>query len=518
MLGRVIGLDLGSHSIKLVALRQGARRLEIAALRTLPAQPDWPTALAELGAPLLAGARVVCALPSDRITHRTLHFPFRDRRRLERALPFEIESATPFSLEDIALDYELWPNPDGGGSVLASVVRREGLVDRVSALHAAGVRPRVLEAEGSALANLETTPSPDAPRVLVDLGHRKTTLVLLVDGSPRAIRTLPFGGAQLNRALAEKWSCSEAEAEHSKCEGSDGDLLDLPGVAPLLDGLARRLVRALAGFPALLAGAPIGELTLLGGSSLLSGLETYLSERTGIAARRLADAPLALGREETDDTPIDFGPEDLARFAPALALALRGTGRARTRTNFLQGELAPRFEGGPVFALFRPSAWLAATAAALAIAATVTQSNVADRRADATEARLATLWSRALPDRALPADVPSALNDALRDARARAAQLGLYGGELSALELLTQLAAAVPDGLSLLFDELAIDGRVVRVRGHTPSFAAVDQLQAALAQRPHFRSIRVGEIQADPVRGGNTFRLSIGLRELGEEP
>ncbi len=62
-----------------------------------------------------------------------------------------------------------------------------------------------------------------------------------------------------------------------------------------------------------------------------------------------------------------------------------------------------------------------------------------------------------------------------------------------------------------------IDGQVVRIRGHTPSFAAVDQLQAALQSDPRFGEIRVSEIQADAQRGGNTFSLSISLRAPGAQ-
>jgi hypothetical protein len=53
----------------------------------------------------------------------------------------------------------------------------------------------------------------------------------------------------------------------------------------------------------------------------------------------------------------------------------------------------------------------------------------------------------------------------------------------------------------------------VRFRGHTPSFAAVDQLKAALAGFPHFGEIRVAEIQTDAARGGNNFSVTIGLTQ-----
>ena len=80
---------------------------------------------------------------------------------------------------------------------------------------------------------------------------------------------------------------------------------------------------------------------------------------------------------------------------------------------------------------------------------------------------------------------------------------------------MTEISRLVPGDLSLIFEELAIDGQVVRIRGHTPSFAAVDQLQASLRDDPRFGEIRVSEIQADAKRGGNTFSLTISLRPEG---
>jgi hypothetical protein len=73
----------------------------------------------------------------------------------------------------------------------------------------------------------------------------------------------------------------------------------------------------------------------------------------------------------------------------------------------------------------------------------------------------------------------------------------------------------VPTELAVIFEELSIDGQVVRLRGHTDSFAAVDQLKEALARFPQFADIRVSEIQADPARGGNNFSITIGLAKPG---
>jgi type II secretion system protein L len=202
---------------------------------------------------------------------------------------------------------------------------------------------------------------------------------------------------------------------------------------------------------------------------------------------------------------------DPLRFAPALALALRGTLRARTRTNFLQAEFAPRLDVRRIARELRATAVLAAIALVLALGVGAGRIAVQSRRAAALEAQLAQIWNEAQPGRPVPANVSKSLEQALRDAQQRADFLGIYGGNLSALDVLTQISKRVPKDLSIILEELSIDGQVVRFRGHTPSFAAVDQLKTALAAFPHFGEIRVSEIQADATRGGNTFSVTIGL-------
>ena len=107
----VLGLDLGSHTIKAVELRQTLRGLEPVQMRVHPrAAPDAP--LPELLRRFvrmhqLPTDTIVAAIPGDRVSVRRMEFPFRDRRRLAAAVPFEVEGETPFDLDDVFVDWEL---------------------------------------------------------------------------------------------------------------------------------------------------------------------------------------------------------------------------------------------------------------------------------------------------------------------------------------------------------------------------------------------------------------------------
>jgi general secretion pathway protein L len=513
MLGKSTGLDLGSHSIKLVELRQSLRSFELGRLAALPVPPDSTPleALREGSASLgLAGERVIAALPGDRVARRAMRFPFRDRRRIAQAVPFEVESETPFDLDEVFFDWEPVGDRATSAVVVATVVPRALVAEQMEALQGAGVEPRLLEVEGLALANLAAFVPLPGTRLLVDLGHRKTTLCLLVDGAPRAARTLPIGGRAFTEAIARERSVSWDEAERIKHR--DGVLgADLepgsPGAERALGRLVRELVRSIGGFESALGMPPekaIDEITLLGGGARLQRIEEYLSAQLGIRCARFSVPP-----GETTGAFLAAG--DPLRFAPALALALRGTLRSRTRMNFLMAEFAPRLDLRRVGRSFRSTAVLAAIALVLALASAGVHLAIQSRRAAALEAQLAQIWGEVQPGKPAPSNVSKALDQALRDAQQRAEFLGIYGGSFSALDVLTEISKLVPKDLAVIFEELSIDGQLVRLRGHTPSFAAVDQLKAALAGFSHFGEIRVAEIQADAQRGGNTFSVTIGL-------
>jgi general secretion pathway protein L len=515
MLGKSLGLDVGSHSIKIVELRQNLRTVEVARLQAVAVAngaSEMDVLRDNAQALGLSGERVVTAIPGDRAARRAIHFPFRERRRIAAAVPFEIENETPFDLDDVFVDWELVGEERVGADVLASVVHRTEVASRLAALRDAGLGARVLEVEGLALANLATFVEMPGTRLLIDLGHRKTTLCLLVDGVARAARTLPLGGRLLTEAIARERNLEWEDAESAKCRdgvfAADGTPSS-PATERALARLVRELTRTVGGFESALGAPPdkaIDEITLLGGGARLQRIDEYLGEQLGIRCARFSVPP-----GETTGAFLAAG--DPLRFAPALALALRGTFRARTRMNFLQAEFAPRLDLRRILGQFRGSLVLAGIAAALLLATGIARIAVQNQRAAGLEAQLAQIWEQVQPGQPVPSNVSRALEAALRESQQRADFLGIYGGNLSALDILTEISKLVPKDLDVIFEEMSIDGQVVRFRGHTKSFAAVDQLKTALAAFPHFGEIRVAEIQADSARGGNNFSVTIGLTQ-----
>ncbi len=513
---RALGLDVGSHRVKAVELRQTVNGMEVGGLaQILVDDPADSRSLGErllemLQAHKLPTDAVVCAVPSDRLTRRRLEFPFRDRRRLEQAVPLAVEDELPFETDDYLIDWELLGGDRQRAEVLAAVVGRSAVGELISLTAEAGVAPRIIEAEGPLLGALAGWLELSGAQALIDLGHRKTTVCVCSDGRPLAARAFPIGGRMLTEALARDLGTTLATAEAHKCEqGVFGRRAE--SAEAVIDRLLRELVRSLGAFEPALAAQGAGRLdgvVLVGGGAHLPGIEAWLGERLGLPVKRAGGPPGPSG-----EAFVAGG--DPALFGPAAALALRGTLRARTRTNFRKDEFAVRFDLGEIG---REWAWTGVLAlVALLLAGVVAGTSIVlqSRRADAVRGEVARLYGEAFPGRPTPSNAFGAMRAAVDGAQGRADFLGVYRGNLSALDVLTEISSRVPESLDVAFEELAIDRQVVRLRGRSRSFQAVDQLKKALEDYAPFSQIQISESQRDPKSKSIRFSVTISLATQG---
>ena len=514
LLNNILGLDIGSHSLKAVEFRQTLRGFEAIAMRILPrANSDVP--LAELVQHFVhthqfSTNHAVCALPGDRLSTRRLSFPFRDRKRLSQVVPFEVEADSLFNLEEVLVDWEMVGGDRNHAEVVATVATRADVSELLETLREAHSEPRTLEAEGLLLCHLSKLFDLDGTRLLIDLGHRKTTCCLIADGRPVSARTFPIAGAALTEALARDRALSASDAERAKCEGGviGASVADTPpAIRATLDRIAREIIRTLSSLEpqiAALESGPVKELTIFGGTAQLDRLDEYLSATTGFNTQQLGAPMQDCGKALTTDT-------DAIVFAPAIALAMRGTAQAKTRMDFRQDEFAVRLD---LSRYRRELSWplaLAGFAVMLGFLNIGISTALENRRARQMEQQIEQLYTEAFPGQALPRNPLAALRKEITSATARADFLGVYRGNLSALDLLTEISRLIPKKLDVVFDELSIDRQIIRMRVYAKSFESADRLGAVLKKFPPFAQARIGSIESDPKRGGKRFDVTISL-------
>jgi general secretion pathway protein L len=274
MVQKIVGIDLGSHSVKAVTIsaRGKAPSPGRAAPRAAFDVLNWgeaivrPAADGEDGAATLRerqgealqelkqrgaldGDLFVTGLPGDSAAVKSLTFPFNDRAKINVALPFTLEDEIALDLDDIVYSHVFVEGAtsrvrDKGSEVLCAYARKDAVQEVLDQLAISGVDPRHVELDAMALTNvwdgvfaahhgidsdgptelrtpggtvIETVEGAPSPCVaVVDIGHRHTSVCVIASGRAVSAHTLLHGGADATRALARELSLPLEEAERGK--------------------------------------------------------------------------------------------------------------------------------------------------------------------------------------------------------------------------------------------------------------------------------------------------------------
>lgn len=500
----ITGLDIGSYSAKFAELRAGLRGVEFTRFEELILPEGGSSEEVEATIQLFAQQRsldlefLVSALDARSLTQRHFRLPFTGTKRVIPALDFEIDEQLPLGLDAVVTTHDLVEVRAGQTDALVLVATREEMSRYLDSMRRMELDPQIVDAEGAVLANLSRYfRLDDLPRALLDVGHSKSNLCLLVGGHAIALRCIPIGGHHLTQALARDrgWSYAQAQ-EHKHSVGVFERGSTKPagsGVRDVLDRLARetlRSIQSIASDPTDVV-APV-QIALAGGSARLAGLAGYLSERTAIECRTL-EAPADL------EGGAALGEISLPVFAQSIALALRGSRTERVmRSDFRTGP----FAHGPGLVRLRGQLQLStALLAALVVlwaGAAATKTWVLERDVLLRERALGSIYQQLFPGEPVPANPLAAIQSRARETRELATHLGVSDAGFSGLAVLRELSARAPADLQLSVDELRTGGRSITARGRVRDIASLDRFKAALQQYEGFEKVEIGNVNADP--------------------
>jgi type IV pilus assembly protein PilM len=209
----MVGLDIGSSTVKAVVLRRGRGGWSLVAAGEAPLPEGSvhdgtaaePTAVSETVSQLLDSlrlrrARVVAALSGHAVIVKRLSLPAMSQAELNEAIPWEAEQYIPFDLSDVQLDYQVVNGGDAAKNtldVLLVAAKKDRIDDRTAIVAQSGRKPVILDIEAFALANAYQMNYPeraDALSALVHVGKGVTIVCLLEKGEPVFTRDISIGG------------------------------------------------------------------------------------------------------------------------------------------------------------------------------------------------------------------------------------------------------------------------------------------------------------------------------------
>lgn len=551
---RSIGIDIGSYSIKIAELMQTKKGVQITALHehVLGQNPAFDPEFEILE--ILRGLAVkydptstkfVVGLRQEFITQRVKTFPFTDRQKVMKSLPFEMEEETPFSIDNAVYESKAVQTMGSFSEVLAMVAPKAKIADAIARFQGYNIKVTVLSSEGMGIANLveawtEAPPAEPAPpasldeenkpirplRLLIHIGHTRTHVSAFFKDRLVSSRTLLWGAKSVAEAISKRYEIPFVEAMKEMTtkafvllakEGASYDqIIFSDTIAKQLKELTREMRLALLDVQSELSGeVTIAEIT--GGGAQIINLGPYLTTQL--------ELPVNQFRWSTRFSSVAEIPVGLD-FSGGLAVGLAIEGYKKPRNpalNFRRGEFALQNESSALFW----ETWggtLKLGAAIFAVAFVYT--NIRDSLAfSLTEVTAETLKTQAKtvaglnPKQANEAGVRKYIKNERDRIKETQALLGVMKMS-SALEVLKQLNDALPPKteLTVTVKKLFIEDEQVTFEGTVKQAGGIDRVESAARRIALGGSVQAskGAATADGQGFSMRFRVDRGIEKAAD--
>ena len=338
----IVGLDIGSSSIKAVELKRSRGRLALVHAGVEQLTSDLvvdsmimdSTAVSGAISKLFSDSRikgksVAIAVSGHSVIVKRLSLPAMNDQQLAERIPQEAAQNVPFDISDVNLDYQVLAQDTQGGpmEVLLVAVKKDKIVNYTGALSMAGKTAAVVDVDGFALQNCyqyNYQPPATSTVALLNVGASLMNINIVRGRIPLFTRDVGVGGYQYTDALQKATGLSFDAAEAMKLNdaanptGADSKRTILQQVTELI---VLEIHKTFDFFRSTSPAEPLQAIYLAGGSSRVPGLLEALSQEFSVQVDLLNPfLRIDLSDAAATDPHIQDNP---GQMAVAVGLALR---------------------------------------------------------------------------------------------------------------------------------------------------------------------------------------------------
>ncbi len=460
MFDSVIGLDIGSHTVKAAFVKKKLRGNVVLKLDNCPVNGDPSGAVRTIivrnGWQNISIAQNV---PGQKVVVRNISLPFTNLDPIRKVIKFEAEPLIPYPIDELIIDFCPTGMQQNGKSCIILMATPKNVIETiVDNTKNIGLKPAHLGSEAYSLScgfKRQFKGQIVGNVALVELGHQKTTVVIVNSAFLLFTRCLaPF----------------ESVAE-----------------------LALNLQQTFDAFAEYHKGQEINHIYLCGGECNGTDLEAGLREKF--------------------DQPVSMLSEAISCHLVAIGSAVSYLERAQKHPEFLKDE----FSGVSNAAI--GDYWtlrLASVAIIVLIFSAIFKIYVYEREINRLTQQINAEFKSSFP---MAKDAGNKIQQAqafLKDQKQQAQQYEkIFGHKNSILEYLRELSIISPQNLQVRLEELVIDSSEVRLQATASSFQHVEMLKEQLLQSPLFSEIQITQTRVldGPQEKGVAFLLIIKLNQ-----
>jgi general secretion pathway protein L len=379
---KILGVDIGSYSVKVAELEvsgSGTKSFALVGFHefTLSTDPNKDRELEIIeGLRKLSSTfdaettRWVIGIPQHRVSVHHKQFPFRERLKILKSLPFELEDEIPLDIDETLFEAKVVEYVGPTSAVLTIACPKDAVEEALAKAKDGGFDPEIVSVEGLALANLfenwDAAP-PELPvafrqseetsinvtgaqsaRIILHIGHTRTNLLVYREGGLVAVRSILWGGNEVAAALATAFHLPHHEALRvlqskafillNRSGATRDQLLMSETVSNALDSLMRELRLTILEVRSTF-NLDLKSIELLGGVARIQNLGPYVTQCLEIPAN------VGQALKSMTEIRMETSPRLESACPVAIGLAIEGLKRPRNPAiNLRRGEFAKENE------------------------------------------------------------------------------------------------------------------------------------------------------------------------------
>ncbi len=543
-----LGIDIGSSSIKVVEVHSTSKGFSVSqffehALSVMPGH-DQDLEVIEFLRNLSSKydhsqTRFILGLRQDRVAIRNKFFPFNDRLKIAKSLPFELEEDLPFSADNAIYDAKIIRTAGPGAEVLACAAPIHHIKNLLNRAQDATIEPFLISTEGTAFANIfERWNEPPAimtslpaemdaeaktlrhVKLVLNIGHTRTLVTAFEGQSLVGVRSLLWGGKNIAEAISKKYeipffeALKELQTKAFILTNKQGATFDQVTFSDTISKSVREMTRDLQ--LSILEmqsefSARIENVSITGGVSQIQNLGPFLTQILEVPVNKIS---------VLDNVPnilFERTPQNGAKLGVALGLAFEGFKKPRNPPlNFMRGEFAKQnHQLKQFFERWAPTLKVAATALVVLFVYTSLREGFALSLSERSQEALKS-QAKAVAGLKGKAASESGIRKYIRDNKKRGADLKTLSSVAnmnSALDILKKISEAAPSKSAVTLDirSLQILEGQVRLQGYLNSPSEIGTLQKSLTNITSDGKVTADRSILPPVAGRTPFAFSFNV-------
>ena len=331
-----LGLDIGSHSIKICELHENEGGLELISLGSA-ILPSGTVEDGELQDPETVGAvikalvknlkikaaKAAISISGYSVIMKKVNLTVMTESELAEHIQEEAEQYIPFEIDEVYLDFQdLHTNTETEErtDVMLVAAKKEVINGYLDMLKTAGLKTVIVDVDAFALENsYEANYGNEGNVLLVDIGSAKMNINIIDHGISIFARDIMMGSRQLSEEIQARFGLSFEEAEGLKLgsippEDKQEEIEEI--FANICTQWIMEIKKAIDFYNSNYVDNPIEKMVLSGGGSKVKGLDQFFSDELDLSVEMFD--PFANTKVDTSKIDSTY----LNNIAPEMAIAM----------------------------------------------------------------------------------------------------------------------------------------------------------------------------------------------------